>query len=68
MRLFASHHDLSTQLDHIFFLVDKDNREAPVKFKSYKVGRIVRSEMAGKVIVFSDLSMFPLPCLMSSPL
>lgn len=32
---FANNLYLSSQLGHIFFLVDKDNRAAPVSFKSY---------------------------------
>lgn len=52
---FANNHNLSTQLGHIVFLMDKSNAAAPISFKSYKARRIVRSAMSGEVIAFSDM-------------
>ena len=52
---FAKNCDLSAQLGHICFLVDKHANGVPIDFKSYKSRRVVRSAMAGEVITFSDL-------------
>ena len=52
---FANNHDISTQLGHLCFLVDKHNNAVPVHFKSYKSRRVVRSALAGEFIVFSDM-------------
>lgn len=52
---FATNYDLTTQLGHIVFLVDKRNAAEPFSFKSYKARRVVRSAMSGEVIAFNDM-------------
>lgn len=52
---FSNNHDLSTWLGHVCLLFDGNGNSVPVSLKLYKFKLVVRSAMAGEVIVFSDL-------------
>lgn len=48
--------DLRYQLEYLILLVDNKDNCVPFVSKSYKLRRIARSAMAGKVIAFSDMT------------
>lgn len=52
---FANNANLSTQIGHIVFLADENNKAAPISFKSFKYRRVTRSAMEGKVITLSNM-------------